>query len=55
LAWASSQLKRTSVYLRMLLLKKHCNHGKIRSHVQRFFACKCFFGVSFQLDITDLL
>jgi hypothetical protein len=33
LAWASSLLKRTSMYLCMLLLKKHCNNGKIRSHV----------------------
>jgi hypothetical protein len=32
------------MYLRMLLLKKHCNNGKIRSHVQCFFACKCFWS-----------
>jgi hypothetical protein len=48
LAWASSLLKQTSMYLRMLLLKKHCNNGKIRS---AFFCVVNVFGVSFQLDI----
>jgi hypothetical protein len=38
-----------------VLLKKYCNNGKIRSHVQRFFACKCFLSFFPTPHYTDLL
>jgi hypothetical protein len=54
LAWASSLLKRTSMYLRMLLLKKHCKTANSFTCLAFFWRVNVF-GVSFKLDITDLL
>jgi hypothetical protein len=38
-----------------VLLEKYCYNGKIRSHVQRFFACKCFLSFFPTPHYTDLL